>query len=66
MSDVVLTGERSGVDFARTAKSQYPDIAVLLITGYAPEGVPADQVVLAKPYTADALALAVHEVLAGQ
>ena len=67
LSDVRLTGERSGIDLARVAKEK--NIPVLFSTGMAPEG--ADELAvgcLMKPYnerTLKAALLAVDQHLQG-
>lgn len=61
MSDIVMPGGVSGVDLARSASANRPDMAVLLTTGYAGErmdAAPADLPwpVLRKPFQVDQLA----------
>ena len=64
-TDVVMPGELDGLALARRIKENYPDIAVLLTSGYArsanilESGFP----VLRKPYQVSALARAVREAL---
>jgi two-component system NtrC family sensor kinase len=64
-TDVVMPGEIDGVALARQVKEDYPDIAVLLTTGYAravntrEAGFP----VLRKPYQISALARAIRDAL---
>src|SRR5215469_3443319 len=64
-TDVVMPGELDGLALARRIKENYPDIAVLLTTGYArsanilESGFP----ILRKPYQVSALARAVREAL---
>lgn len=68
LSDVRLTGERSGVDLARIAKDR--GVPLLFVTGSVPEG--ADNLaigVLLKPYSSRLLRAALESVdrtLAGQ
>ncbi|WP_162247265.1 MULTISPECIES: PAS domain S-box protein [unclassified Caulobacter] len=61
MSDIVMPGGISGVDLARSASANRPDMAVLLTTGYAGDRVdvaPADLPwpVLRKPFQVEQLA----------
>ena len=64
-TDVVMPGELDGVALARRIKEDYPDVAVLLSTGYAraantlETGFP----VLRKPYQLPTLARAVRDAL---
>jgi two-component system, NtrC family, sensor kinase len=64
-TDVVMPGELDGVALARRVKEEYPDVAVLLTTGYAgaantrDAGIP----VLRKPYQTATLAHAVRNAL---
>jgi PAS domain S-box-containing protein len=64
-TDVVMPGELDGVALARRVKEDYPDVAVLLSTGYAraantlETGFP----VLRKPYQLSRLARAVRDAL---
>jgi PAS domain S-box-containing protein len=57
LSDVRMPGELSGVDLARLVQREYPDIQVLLTTGYFDgEGTFEDLNLLYKPYRATDLA----------
>ncbi len=65
ISDVVLPGIH-GTELARRARARWPDMLILLTSGYAgaavmPDGVP----LLAKPFTVDRLAHSVRDVLDG-
>jgi len=71
MSDIVMPGGISGVDLARSASANRPDMAVLLTTGYAGDRMdvaPADLPwpVLRKPFHADQLAKIASTLLAGR
>jgi CheY-like chemotaxis protein len=67
-TDIVMPGELDGVALAQRVKVEYPDIAVLLTSGYAraantlDPGIP----ILRKPYQLRTLARAVREALAAQ
>ena len=69
MSDIVMPGGISGVDLARSASANRPDMAVLLTTGYAGDRMdvaPADLPwpVLRKPFQVDQLAETASALLA--
>ncbi|WP_042696143.1 hybrid sensor histidine kinase/response regulator [Azospirillum sp. B506] len=59
VSDVVMPGGVSGIDLARHIREQWPQLRVLLASGYSPESLAtmgADTAsVLAKPFTPDQL-----------
>ena len=64
LSDVIMPGGISGVELARKVRERYPELPILLITGYSEQasaghGFP----VLQKPYEMSALAGAIGEVL---
>ncbi|BCA28554.1 hybrid sensor histidine kinase/response regulator [Metapseudomonas otitidis] len=62
LADVGLPGGLNGLELARRARLQRPDLKVLFITGYAQnapfgnEPLPPGMEVMAKPYAIDALA----------
>ncbi|MFD2262980.1 response regulator [Lacibacterium aquatile] len=65
IADVVMPG-MSGTELARTAEERYPDLQILLVTGY--EGtaeVPAHLPVLRKPFQREDIARQLAEVFAG-
>ena len=66
-SDVVLPGETDGLLLARTVKARYPDIPVVLTTGYTRvfETEP-EFPVLRKPYQISALGRIIREALDSQ
>jgi CheY-like chemotaxis protein len=66
-SDVVLPGEIDGLLLARTVKARYPDIPVVLTTGYTRvfEAEP-EFPVLRKPYQISALGRIIREALDGR
>ncbi len=64
-TDVVMPGEIDGLDLARRIKQQYPDIAVLLTSGYAKawHTLEAGMPIVRKPYQLQTLARAIREAL---
>jgi CheY-like chemotaxis protein len=56
-SDIVMPGTIDGVGLAREIRSRYPDLPVLLTTGYsdAAQAAPADLKILRKPFDTVAL-----------
>jgi CheY-like chemotaxis protein len=63
-SDVVLPGEIDGLLLARTVKTRYPDIPVVLTTGYARVfDSELEFPVLRKPYQISALSSIIREAL---
>lgn len=69
LSDVVLSGEMSGVDLIAEAVRRRPGLRILLMSGYAPDDViEGDRLhegvtLLSKPFRTDELARAVRSVL---
>jgi len=63
-SDVVMPGGISGIELARKVRERFPELPILLTTGYS-EQVGATQgfPVLQKPYEMDALAGAITKLL---
>jgi PAS domain S-box-containing protein len=71
MTDIIMPGGVSGVELARAASTDRPDLAVLLTTGYAGDHVdraPADLPwpVLRKPFQVDQLASIAAALLEGR
>ncbi|TAL03853.1 MAG: PAS domain S-box protein [Rhodospirillaceae bacterium] len=71
-SDVIMPGEMNGVELAREIQRRWPEIKVLLTSGYA-EDVALSQIkllsgvkLLAKPYRTAVLAQAISETLGGE
>jgi PAS domain S-box-containing protein len=64
-TDIVMPGELDGMALARQVKREYPDVAVLLTTGYAKAANDREAgfSVLRKPYQISTLALAVRQAL---
>src|ERR1700736_1891144 len=60
-TDIIMPGELDGMALARQVKKEYPDIAVLLTTGYAKAANTRDAglSVLRKPYQISTLACAI-------
>jgi signal transduction histidine kinase len=58
MSDVVMAGGIDGFELARRARAKYPDLPVLLVSGYPRDGAAAadDFPILRKPYRREELA----------
>lgn len=69
VSDVVLPGRSSGPRFVAEAKTRYPGIRAVFMTGYAPESVFREgyldrgEVILRKPFSIGELARAIYESL---
>ena len=68
-SDLVMPGERDGLDLARMIRERWPHVPVLLATGYSDaasrtrdEGYP----LIMKPYQPGALVTAIQQATAGQ
>jgi signal transduction histidine kinase/CheY-like chemotaxis protein len=58
VTDVQMPGELNGIDLARTIRRDFPDLPVVLVTGYAEELEWAEQTgfaVLPKPYSIENL-----------
>ena len=61
-SDVVMPGDMDGIALARAALAQYPQLQVLLTSGYAPSLLNADEIpgkLLGKPYRKNQLKQAI-------
>ena len=67
-TDVVMPGELDGLVLARRIKEIYPDVAVLLTSGYAKawHTLEAGLPIVRKPYQLPSLARAVREALGSQ
>ena len=67
-SDILMPGGRNGLDLAQDIRGQFPDIPVLLTTGYsasAQEAVRHGVLVLQKPYDLESLRRHIREALEG-
>lgn len=63
-TDIVMPGGISGLELARKVRTRYPELPILLTTGYSEQvGGAHGFEVLQKPYELDSLALAVERVL---
>jgi CheY-like chemotaxis protein len=63
-SDVVMPGGISGIELARKVRDRFPELPILLTTGYSEEvGKSHGFPVLQKPYEMDALASALGKLL---
>jgi signal transduction histidine kinase/CheY-like chemotaxis protein len=65
ISDMVMPGDRNGLDLARELRSRWSDLPVLLVTGYssaASSALDEGFEVLAKPFTLAALAARLSEL----
>jgi CheY-like chemotaxis protein len=69
LSDVVLPGGTSGLQFAEEARGMYPSIKIVFMSGYSAEAavrngfLGPDQVLLNKPFQRSQLATALREML---
>ena len=69
LSDVVLPGGQSGLEFAEEARDRYPALKVIFMSGYPAQAATRDgflrsgQRLLNKPFQRRQLAKALHEVL---
>jgi len=70
MTDVIMPGGIGGRELADEARDYFPQVKVLFISGYAPESVQTDidnhehTAFLSKPYTKDAIAEKITDLLA--
>lgn len=62
-SDIVMPGTIDGVGLANEIRVRYPNLSVILTTGYsdAANDVPSDLKILRKPFDADALSAFIRE-----
>ena len=71
LTDVMLPKGMSGPDVARSARTKWPDIKVLYMSGYAKDAIVNNGVLhesvhlLTKPFLKDELARKVREILDG-
>jgi len=63
-TDIVMPGGITGVELARKVRERFPELPILLTTGYSEQvGANAGFPVLQKPYELDALAGALSKLL---
>jgi PAS domain S-box-containing protein len=64
-SDIIMPGKTGGLELARILRKRYPDLPVLLATGYssAAEGVEPEFRILRKPYIVTDLQRAITEAV---
>jgi PAS domain S-box-containing protein len=67
-TDVIMPGELDGLALARRIKEEYPDVAVLLTSGYAKalHTLEGELPLIRKPYQLQTLARAIREALDSQ
>jgi CheY-like chemotaxis protein len=62
-SDVVMPGEINGIELAQRVSRQWPDIPLVLASGYSDQVALQEFTILAKPYSIDAVVRALLEAL---
>jgi CheY-like chemotaxis protein len=66
VTDIVMPGGMNGVDLAHVARQEFPDVAVLLVSGYADavidDGTPLPHRLLNKPFSSDELLDALESI----
>lgn len=65
LSDIVMPGQRTGIELADQLRAQYPELQVMLMSGYT-ELVDIDYPLLRKPFGYEELAREIRTVLAAQ
>ena len=65
LSDVVMPGGIDGIELAEKAHGFYPELRIILATGFAPKVKDVAWPVLRKPYGIDTLSEALRELLEG-
>jgi CheY-like chemotaxis protein len=66
-SDIIMPGGITGIELARKVRSRFPELPILLTTGYSEEAVETHGFpVLQKPYELDSLAGALAKLLRRQ
>jgi signal transduction histidine kinase/CheY-like chemotaxis protein len=66
VSDIVMPGKLNGIDLARALRTRFPQLPVLLTTGYSAAARNASQegfVILPKPYRPDSLQRTIRDLL---
>jgi signal transduction histidine kinase len=62
-TDIVMPGRASGLDLTAWCRTQRPALAIVIATGYSARDIESDLIVLRKPYTIDALLLALQDAV---
>ena len=65
VSDVIMPGGMNGVELAKWARTQHPEIKVLLVSGWTADtlvSAPPDQPILQKPFDIAALKRAIENL----
>lgn len=69
-ADIIMPGDSTGIELARAAREQYPDMKILYTSGYTENAVPysiADRdEIISKPYRKETLACRVRKILDGE
>ena len=71
LTDILLAGRLNGIDLAKEARRQRPDLKILFMSGYAQSALPVREelgvrlLVVDKPFTKEVLAFKVRQALAG-
>ncbi len=68
LTDITMPGGMNGYELAKTARALYPDLPIILASGFAPDEADADKdsapyPLLRKPYDLRTLALALRQTL---
>jgi DNA-binding NtrC family response regulator len=66
LSDIVMPGGMSGIDLARTIRERYPQLPMLLTTGYsaaAREAAEEGFIILSKPFRISTLERVIRSAL---
>ena len=71
LTDIIMPGGMSGLDLAKAVEQSNARIAIVLASGFAGRPINGDRVaskhrILAKPYSREDLAQALHDALAAQ
>lgn len=66
-SDIMMPGRLNGIELARTVQDRYPDIKVILATGYTDQHVKQEGVTLiGKPYDTDEVVRLLQNAIEGE
>lgn len=64
ITDIQMAGEMDGVDLAHSVARTYPTVPVILISSHR-ENVPADFAFVQKPFTPQAILMAIRDAMPG-